>query len=152
MKKYSNVFVGMAILLFGWMCAVVVSNFHAMKYAAMYGGSTSPYFAIIYAIPFILGIGVCVYFSAPLLKKLAAEATNIIWGIVAVAIGTATVAITFYSKRPHRYAIIGGPDGPTSVYLAGKISPLSLIGGIIVGCMFICVGAAIIIKGNKKEQ
>jgi Na+-transporting methylmalonyl-CoA/oxaloacetate decarboxylase beta subunit len=152
MKKFSNIFLVVAVMLFGWMCAVVSCNFRAMEYAVKYGLRASPYLAIIYAIPFLLGISVCLYFSAPFLKKLASKTMDIIYGIIAIAIGTAAVAIVFFTKRPHRYAIIGGADGPTSVYLSGKVNPWSLIGGIIVGCLFLFVGAVIIIKGNKKEH
>ena len=65
-------------------------------------------------------------------------------------IGTVVVAITLLTRRAHSISIIGGADGPTSVFLAGKVDPLSLIIGLGIGCLVLAVGAALIIK-NRKE-
>ena len=75
---------------------------------------------------------------------------SVLLGIFAVFIGTVVVAITLLTRRAHSISIIGGADGPTSVFLAGKVNPLSLIIGLGIGCLVLAVGAALIIK-NRKE-
>ncbi len=75
---------------------------------------------------------------------------SVLLGIIAVFIGTVVVAITLLARRAHSISIIGGADGPTSVFLAGKVDPLSLIIGLGIGCLVLAVGAALIIK-NRKE-
>ena len=75
---------------------------------------------------------------------------SVLLGIIAVFIGTVVVAITLLTRRAHSISIIGGADGPTSVFLAGKVDPLSLIIGLGIGCLVLAVGAALIIK-NRKE-
>ena len=75
---------------------------------------------------------------------------SVLLGIIAVLIGTVVVAITLLTRRAHSISIIGGADGPTSVFLAGKVDPLSLIIGLGIGCLVLAVGAALIIK-NRKE-
>ena len=75
---------------------------------------------------------------------------SVLLGIIAVFIGTVVAAITLLTRRAHSISIIGGADGPTSVFLAGKVDPLSLIIGLGIGCLVLAVGAALIIK-NRKE-
>ena len=70
---------------------------------------------------------------------------SVLLGIIAVFIGTVVVAITLLTRRAHSISIIGGADGPTSVFLAGKVDPLSLIIGLGIGCLVLAVGAALII-------
>lgn len=75
---------------------------------------------------------------------------SVLLGIIAVFIGTVVVVITLLTRRAHSISIIGGADGPTSVFLAGKVDPLSLIIELGIGCLVLAVGAALIIK-NRKE-
>ena len=48
-------------------------------------------------------------------------------------------------------SIIGGADGPTSVFIAGKIGD-GMIGGIILGGVLFTGLAIIIIRNNKKKK
>ena len=48
-------------------------------------------------------------------------------------------------------SIIGGADGPTSVFIAGKIGD-GMIGGIILGGVIFTGLAIIFIRNNKKKK
>ena len=58
----------------------------------------------------------------------------------------AVVALTLLTKRAHSVSIIGGADGPTSIFLAGKVNPWSLIIGIVAGLMLLTAGIVLIRK------
>lgn len=61
MKKISNIFWILAALLTNVMCAVVGYNFCNMRIGVMNGGYSAPVsVAFLYAIPFVVGISVCV--------------------------------------------------------------------------------------------
>ena len=72
-------------------------------------------------------------------------------GIIAVFIGTVVVAITLLTRRAHSVSIIGGADGPTSIFLAGKVDPMSLIIGIVLGAVLLVAGVVLIVK-NRGER
>ena len=67
-------------------------------------------------------------------------------GIIAVLIGIVVVAITLLTRRAHSASIIGGTDGPTSIFLAGKIDSWSLIIGLVVGLALLAAGVGLIRK------
>lgn len=61
MKKISNIFVLLAIILSDVMCAVVAYNYCTMEWGIRYAGYSAPaWVAFLYAIPFGIGIIVCV--------------------------------------------------------------------------------------------
>ncbi len=60
---------------------------------------------------------------------------SVLLGIIAVFIGTVMVAITLLTRRAHSLSIIGGADGPTSIFLAGKVDTLSLVIGMVVSAV-----------------
>lgn len=61
MKTASTVFWLLAVLLSDVMCAVVAYNYCALQWAGKYAGSGAPAgVAFLYAVPFAVGIGVCV--------------------------------------------------------------------------------------------
>ena len=76
---------------------------------------------------------------------------SVLLGIIAVFIGTVVVAITLLTRRAHSVSIIGGADGPTSIFLAGKVDPMSLIIGIVLGAVLLVAGVVLIVK-NKGER
>ena len=64
MKKISSVFGLLAILLTNVMVAVVAYNYGAMKVGVEYGGYSAPAHSVfLYAIPFLVGILVCIVLS-----------------------------------------------------------------------------------------
>ena len=66
-------------------------------------------------------------------------------GIIIIAVGI----INKFSKSAMSVSIIGGADGPTSIFLAGKVgSDFSLL-GIIVGIILVVI--AVIIAMRKKK-
>lgn len=70
MKKISNLFIILAIILSNVMCAVVAYNFCEMQWGIKYAGYSAPaWVAFLYAIPYIIGIVVCVVVAFFLRKK-----------------------------------------------------------------------------------
>ena len=45
---------------------------------------------------------------------------RVIIGVLVAMAGVLWMVITIYTSTPHSYTIIGGADGPTSIFLAGK--------------------------------
>jgi len=70
MKKISNIFIALAILLSDVMCAVVAYNYCAMQWGAKYAMYSAPaWVAFLYAIPFGIAIVVCAVVAVVLRKK-----------------------------------------------------------------------------------
>lgn len=60
MKKISNIFIVLAVILSNVMCAVVGYNYAAMQWGIEYAGYSAPAStAFLYAVPFLAGITVC---------------------------------------------------------------------------------------------
>ena len=78
-----------------------------------------------------------------------------ITGIILSVIGIITAVISLIFKvRGHMsvaksVSIIGGADGPTSIFIAGKIGDTSILIGIIVGIVLLIVGIFIYVRKNK---
>ena len=70
MKKMSRLFTWLAIILSDVMCAVVAYNYCRMQWGAKYAMYSAPaWVAFFYAIPYGIGIVVCVVVAALLKKK-----------------------------------------------------------------------------------
>ena len=71
-----------------------------------------------------------------------------ILGIVLSVIGIVTVIVTVILKlkRQMSISIIGGADGPTSVFVAGKVGNTSAVAGVIVVILLLVIGIFIIRK------
>ena len=70
MKKISNIFIILAVILSNVMCAVVAYNYCAMQWGAKYAGYSAPAsVAFLYAIPYGIGIVVCVIAAMVLRRK-----------------------------------------------------------------------------------
>ena len=70
MKKISNIFIALAVILSDVMCAVVAYNYCAMQWGAKYAGySALASVAFLYAIPYGIGIVVCIVVAMVLRKK-----------------------------------------------------------------------------------
>ena len=74
------------------------------------------------------------------MKKILGIGLSVI-GIVAVII---TVILKL--KRQMSISIIGGADGPTSVFVAGKVGNTSAVAGVIVGVVLLVIGIFMIRK------
>lgn len=74
MKKLSMVFGILAILLSNVMCAVVAYNYSYLLFCGKYGGCSAPAdAAFLSAIPFIVGVIVCVVIAILLYKKVVSK-------------------------------------------------------------------------------
>ena len=70
MKKLSIIFGILAVLLSDIMCAVVAYNYCDMLWGGQYAGYSAPAStAFVYAIPFVIGIIVCVVLALTFWKK-----------------------------------------------------------------------------------
>ena len=70
MKRMSNIFIALAVLLSDVMCAVVAYNFGVLYMGGRYGMYSAPtWVAFLYAIPFVVGIVVCVVVAVVLRRK-----------------------------------------------------------------------------------
>ena len=70
MKKISNIFIALAIILSDVMCAVVGYNYAAMQWGIKYACYSAPAsIAFLSAIPFVVGIVVCAILAISFRKK-----------------------------------------------------------------------------------
>ena len=77
MKKLSNIFIALAIILSNVMCAVVAYNYCAMQWGAKYAGYSAPAsVAFLYAIPYGIGIVVCGIVAMVLWKRGKEDGTS----------------------------------------------------------------------------
>ncbi len=73
-------------------------------------------------------------------------------GIILAIMGIAIAAISLISKVNGQMSvaksvsIIGGADGPTSIFVAGKVGGFSVIIGMIVGIVLLITGIFIIAR------
>ena len=71
-------------------------------------------------------------------------------GIILTVIGIVIAAISLIFKVngqmsvARSVSVIGGADGPTSIFVAGKIGGFSAIIGMIVGVVLLTVGICVI--------
>lgn len=74
-----------------------------------------------------------------------------ILGIILMVIGIATTIVSTILKVKGQMSmsVIGGADGPTSIFIAGKVGSTSAIRGIIVGIVLFAVGILVITKKNN---
>ena len=74
-----------------------------------------------------------------------------IHGMVLAIIGIITVlfGIVLKIKENTVISVIGGADGPTSVFVAGKTSSVPVIISVILGIILLVIGIFIIIRKNK---
>lgn len=79
------------------------------------------------------------------MKKVVGGIITII-GIVMVAWG---IHVYVFAKEATSI-LIGGADGPTSVFIAGKVGNGFGLGTIFVGIILVVAGVVIFIKSKKK--
>ena len=52
-------------------------------------------------------------------------------------------------KKQMSVSIIGGADGPTSIFLAGKVGGDFSVAGIVVGILFIVIAGFLMLRKKK---
>lgn len=67
-------------------------------------------------------------------------------GLSGIGIVTVIVTIILKLKRQMSISIIGGADGPTSVFIAGKVGNTSAAVGVIAGIVLLVIGFFMIRK------
>lgn len=69
-------------------------------------------------------------------------------GIVVSVIGViiAIAGIIQKNKISASISIIGGADGPTSIFLAGKVGSAPTITGIVIGIILLIVGVILVMR------
>ena len=77
--------------------------------------------------------------------KKAVTAVLGLLGILAVCVG-----IDMKQKSAVAVSIIGGADGPTSIFLAGKVGNDFSMAGIVIGILLIITAAILIARSRKK--
>lgn len=78
------------------------------------------------------------------MRKVIAMITAVV-GIILAAAG-----IYLKTKKSHAIGIIGGADGPTSIFVAGRIGDGFPIGALVIGLALIIVGIIIWRRFRKK--
>lgn len=66
-------------------------------------------------------------------------------GITLSLIGIIMVAISLVLKVKS-LSVIGGADGPTSIFIAGKVGDASAITGIVVGIVLLAIGIFVFVR------
>ena len=74
-------------------------------------------------------------------------------GIISTVLGVlaALATIIFKMNESRSVSVIGGADGPTAIFLAGKIGAGSVVAGIVTGIVLIVVGVILIRKKNTSK-
>lgn len=70
------------------------------------------------------------------------------FGIILTMIGIvmAILGLILKVKDQVSLSIIGGADGPTSIFLAGKVGGIGAVMGIIIGIILLVVGVVMIAR------
>ena len=76
-----------------------------------------------------------------------------IYGIVLAIIGiiAALFGIVLKLKENTAMSIIGGADGPTSIYVAGKVSNIPVTISVVLGIVLLVIGVFVMIRNYKKK-
>ena len=61
-------------------------------------------------------------------------------GLSGIGIVTVVAAVILKLKKQMSISIMGGADGPTSVFIAGKVGNTSAAAGVIVGILLLVTG------------
>lgn len=73
-------------------------------------------------------------------------------GIILTVIGIVTAVISLILKvkgqmsMARSVSVIGGADGPTSIFIAGKIGGTSAVIGIVMGIVLLTAGILMIVR------
>ena len=94
------------------------------------------------AVLFVAFIILCLLVKLAIHKRIG----RVILGVLALIAGILSIVVTVYTRKSRSYSIIGGADGPTAIFLAGKVDIASLLTGIVLGIILTIVGIVLITK------
>lgn len=80
------------------------------------------------------------------MKKKIAILVSLLIGLFAIAAG-----VSWRARQQAAIAVIGGSDGPTSIFIAGKLAKPSIYGYFLAGIIFIIVILLIVKNRNHKS-
>ena len=83
------------------------------------------------------------------MKKIAGIVLLTIGAVLALT-GIAALFNINNSESAAKISIIGGADGPTAVFLAGKIG-MPLFAAIIIGAVLAVIGLIVLLKKKKQD-
>ena len=153
MKKF-NMLINL-IIVFG--AGVFVESLFAayrdfINHPEVYEINSAPWYyysAVPNAVAFVAFIILCLLIKLAIHKRVG----RIILGVMAAIAGVLWIAVTLYTTKPHSYTIIGGADGPTSIFLAGKYGTGTIITAVIGGLVLAVSGILLIAtKGKNNDQ
>ena len=73
------------------------------------------------------------------------------YGIIYLILNFIRKVSSFMQKRAVAISIIGGADGPTSIFLAGKVGAGFYLGTYLIWFLIILLGVGIVIYIRKKK-
>ncbi len=71
----------------------------------------------------------------------------IILGVMGLVLAGLSVVLKW--KKQMSVSIIGGADGPTSIFLAGKIGNDFSVAGIVIGILLIVIAGFLMLRKKK---
>lgn len=71
----------------------------------------------------------------------------IILGVIGLVLAGFSAILKW--KKQMSVSIIGGADGPTSIFLAGKVGNDFSVAGIVVGILFIVIAGFLMLRKKK---
>lgn len=71
----------------------------------------------------------------------------IILGVIGLVLAGFSAVLKW--KKQMSVSIIGGADGPTSIFLAGKVGNDFSVVGIVVGILFIVIAGFLMLRKKK---
>ncbi|MEI3228554.1 MAG: oxaloacetate decarboxylase [Lachnospiraceae bacterium] len=71
----------------------------------------------------------------------------IILGVIGLVLAGFSAVLKW--KKQMSVSIIGGADGPTSIFLAGKVGNDFSVAGIVVGILFIVIAGFLMLRKKK---
>ena len=99
-------------------------------------------------VAFVAFIILCLLIKLAIHKRVG----RIILGALAAIAGVLWIAVTLYTTKSHSYTIIGGADGPTSIFLAGKYGVGTIITAVLGGLVLTVTGILLIMKKGKNND
>lgn len=69
-----------------------------------------------------------------------------VFGIMITMLGIGTAVVSLILKIKGQISIIGGVDGPTTVFIAGKVEGIWAVIGILAGVILFAVGVALLAR------
>jgi hypothetical protein len=77
---------------------------------------------------------------------------KILWGLILSILGIGVIVFCVYVHLNGLRIVMGGSDGPTSVFLAGKIGISHPVIGVLIGGLLLIIGIITIIRTKNNDK